>query len=279
MKQAMIFAAGLGTRLKPLTDTMPKALVPVGGRPLLDIIINRLREQGYDRFIVNIHHFAQMIKDHVAQQDYAPLVQFSDESDQLLETGGGLKKAAPLFNDDEPILIHNVDILDNVDFGWFSRQHLPEEDAVLLVSKRKTKRYLLFDNAMRLKGWINNETGEIRSPFPWLRNMELTIDENLQVHAQPNSQFSARPKDACYQRDARILNSQLNAFAFSGIHSFSPRLFALMEQFPERFPIIDFYLSVCHRSKIMGLVKPDLKLMDVGKIETLSEAEAFICTI
>ena len=259
MKQAMIFAAGLGTRLKPLTDTMPKALVPVGGTPLLDIIINRLREQGYDRFIVNIYHFSQMIIDHVAQQDYAPLVRFSDESDELLETGGGLKKAAPLFDDQEPILIHNVDILDNVDFGWFSRQHLPDEDAVLLVSKRKTKRYLLFDNAMRLKGWINNETGEIRSPFPWLRNMELSIDEDLQVvsHLSP-------------------LTSPLNAFAFSGIHSFSPRLFALMEQFPERFPIIDFYLSVCHRSKIVGLVKDDLRLMDVGKIETLDQAEQFI---
>lgn len=259
MKQAMIFAAGLGTRLKPLTDTMPKALVPVGGTPLLDIIINRLREQGYDRFIVNIHHFSQMIIDHVAQQDYAPLVRFSDESDELLETGGGLKKAAPLFDDNEPILIHNVDILDNVDFGWFSRQHLPDEDAVLLVSKRKTKRYLLFDNAMRLKGWINNETGEIRSPFPWLRNMELSIDEDLQVvsHLSP-------------------LTSPLNAFAFSGIHSFSPRLFALMEQFPERFPIIDFYLSVCHRSKIVGLVKDDLRLMDVGKIETLDQAENFL---
>ena len=259
MKQAMIFAAGLGTRLKPLTDTMPKALVPVGGTPLLDIIINRLREQGYDRFIVNIHHFSQMIIDHVAQQDYAPLVRFSDESEELLETGGGLKKAAPLFDDQEPILIHNVDILDNVDFGWFSRQHLPDEDAVLLVSKRKTKRYLLFDNAMRLKGWINNETGEIRSPFPWLRNMELSIDEDLQVvsHLSP-------------------LTSPLNAFAFSGIHSFSPRLFALMEQLPERFPIIDFYLSVCHRSKIVGLVKDDLRLMDVGKIETLDQAENFL---
>ena len=259
MKQAMIFAAGLGTRLKPLTDTMPKALVPVGGTPLLDIIINRLREQGYDRFIVNIHHFSQMIIDHVAQQDYAPLVRFSDESDELLETGGGLKKAAPLFDDNEPILIHNVDILDNVDFGWFSRQHLPDEDAVLLVSKRKTKRYLLFDNAMRLKGWINNETGEIRSPFPWLRNMELTIDDDLQVisHLSP-------------------LTFPLYAFAFSGIHSFSPRLFSLMEQFPERFPIIDFYLSVCHRSKIVGLVKDDLRLMDVGKIETLDQAENFL---
>ena len=227
----MIFAAGLGTRLKPLTDTMPKALVPVGGRPLLDIIIN----------------FAQMIKDHVAQQDYAPLVQFSDESDQLLETGGGLKKAAPLFNDDEPILIHNVDILDNVDFGWFSRQHLPEEDAVLLVSKRKTKRYLLFDNAMRLMGWKNIETGEIRSPYEYVRRTGLS------QHGEP-----------------------FNEYAFSGIHSFSPRLFALMEQFPERFPIIDFYLSVCHRSKIVGLVKDDLRLMDVGKIETLDQAEQFI---
>ena len=255
----MIFAAGLGTRLKPLTDTMPKALVPVGGTPLLDIIINRLREQGYDRFIVNIHHFSQMIIDYVAQQDYAPLVHFCDESDELLETGGGLKKAALLFDDQEPILIHNVDILDNVDFGWFSRQHLPDEDAVLLVSKRKTKRYLLFDNAMRLKGWINNETGEIRSPFPWLRNMELTIDDDLQVisHLSP-------------------LTSPLYAFAFSGIHSFSPRLFSLMEQFPERFPIIDFYLSVCHRSKIVGLVKDDLRLMDVGKIETLDQAEQFL---
>ena len=261
MKQAMIFAAGLGTRLKPLTDTMPKALVPVGGAPLLDIIIRRLRGQGYDRFVVNIHHFSQMIIDHVAQQDYATLVRFSDESDQLLETGGGLKKAAPLFDDSEPILIHNVDILDNVDFGWFSRQHLPEEDAVLLVSKRKTKRYLLFDNAMRLKGWINNETGEIRSPFPWLRNMELSIDEDLQVvsHLSP-------------------LTSPLNAFAFSGIHSFSPRLFSLMDQFPERFPIIDFYLSVCHRSMIVGLVKNDLRLMDVGKIDTLDQAEKFLLT-
>ena len=259
----MIFAAGLGTRLKPLTDTMPKALVPVGGTPLLDIIINRLREQGYDRFIVNIHHFSQMIIDHVAQQDYAPLVHFSDESDELLETGGGLKKAAPLFDDNEPILIHNVDILDNVDFGWFSRQHLPDEDAVLLVSKRKTKRYLLFDNAMRLKGWINNETGEIRSPFPWLREAEIHIDDNLNVVAAANSSLFT-------------LHSSLNAFAFSGIHSFSPRLFSLMEQFPDRFPIIDFYLSVCHRSKIVGLVKDDLRLMDVGKIETLDQAEQFL---
>jgi len=243
----MIFAAGLGTRLKPLTDTMPKALVPVGGRPLLDINIRRLMAQGYDRFVVNIHHFAQQIIDYVKEQDYAPLVHFSDESDQLLETGGGLKKAQALFRDDQPILIHNVDILDNVNYDWFARQHQPDEDAVLLVSQRTTKRYLLFDNAMHLMGWKNVETGEIKSPYEYVRRTGLS------QHGE-----------------------ELNMFAFSGIHSFSPRMFPLMERFPERFPIIDFYLSVCHRAPIVGLVKPDLQLMDVGKIETLDQAEKFI---
>lgn len=247
MRQAMIFAAGLGTRLKPLTDTMPKALVPVDGRPLLDINIRRLMAQGYDRFVVNIHHFAQQIIDYVNEQDYAPLVHFSDESAQLLETGGGLKKAASLFRDDQPILIHNVDILDNVNYDWFARQHQTDEDAVLLVSRRKTKRYLLFDNAMHLMGWKNIETGEIKSPYEYVRRTGLS------QHGE-----------------------ELNMFAFSGIHSFSPRLFSLMERFPDRFPIIDFYLSVCHRAPIVGLVKDDLRLMDVGKLETLDQAEIFI---
>ena len=247
MKQVMILAEGLGTRLKPLTDTMPKALVPVGGSPLLDINIRKLQAQGYDRFVVNVHHFAQQIIDYVTQQDYAPLVHFSDEREQLLETGGGLKKARNLFRDDEPILIHNVDILDNVDYGWFSRQHQTDEDAVLLVSRRKTKRYLLFDNAMRLMGWKNVETGEVKSPYEYVRRTGLS------QHSEP-----------------------LNMFAFSGIHSFSPRLFPLMDRFPDRFSIIDFYLSVCHRSHIVGVVKEDLDMLDVGKLDTLSEANAFI---
>jgi NDP-sugar pyrophosphorylase family protein len=203
--------------------------------------------QGYDRFVVNIHHFAQQIIDYVNEQDYAPLVHFSDESAQLLETGGGLKKAAPLFRDDQPILIHNVDILDNVNYDWFARQHQTDEDAVLLVSRRKTKRYLLFDNAMHLMGWKNIETGEIKSPYEYVRRTGLS------QHGE-----------------------ELNMFAFSGIHSFSPRLFSLMERFPDRFPIIDFYLSVCHRAPIVGLVKDDLRLMDVGKLETLDQAEIFI---
>ena len=246
MRQAMILAAGLGTRLKPLTDTMPKALVPVGGTPLLDLNIRKLQAQGYDRFVVNIHHFAQQIVDYVAQQDYAPLVNFSDETDGLLETGGGLKKAAPLFLDDTPVLIHNVDILDNVDYDRLARQHQPDEDAVLLVSPRKTKRYLLFDNAMRLMGWKNIETGEIKSPYEYIRRTGLS------QHGEP-----------------------LNMFAFSGIHSFSPRLFPLMDRFPDRFGIIDFYLSVCHRSRIVGLLKDDLRILDVGKLDSLHDAEQF----
>jgi NDP-sugar pyrophosphorylase family protein len=258
-KQAMIFAAGLGTRLKPLTDTKPKALIPVGGEPLIGRTISRLITFGYRDFVVNVHHFAKDIEDFVAAQEYGKFVRFSDETEMLLETGGGLKKAASLFDPNEPILIHNVDILDNVDYNWFANQHQADEDAVLLVSRRQTKRYLLFDNGMRLMGWINRETGEIRSPFPWLRNMALSIGDDLQVisHLSP-------------------LTTQLYAFAFSGIHSFSPRLFPLMDRFPDKFSIIDFYLSVCHRSKIVGLVKDDLEMIDVGKLDSLQQAEQFL---
>ena len=124
----MIFAAGLGTRLRPLTDTMPKALVPVAGKPLLDIVVERLLSQGYDLFVVNVHHFADQIIQHVSEAPYAPLVHVSDERALLLETGGGLKMAEGLFLPEQPILIHNVDILDNVDYRWFARQHLADED-------------------------------------------------------------------------------------------------------------------------------------------------------
>ena len=249
MKQAMILAAGLGTRLKPLTDTMPKALVKVGGQPLITHIINRLMGFGYDRFVVNVHHFAQDIENYVRIQDYGQFVQFSDERAQLLETGGGLKKAALLFDDDAPILIHNVDILDNVDYEWFARQHQENEGAVLLVSRRQTKRYLLFDSAMRLMGWKNIETGEIRSPYEYIRRTGLS------QHGE-----------------------ELYMFAFSGIHSFSPRLFPLMDRFPDKFSIIDFYLSICHRTNIVGVVKDDLKILDVGKLDSLREAESFMKT-
>lgn len=262
MKQAMILAAGMGTRLKPITDHTPKALVSVGGKPLLDRLILRLREQGYQRFVVNVHHLADQIEQHVKDEDsYGVRVLISDERQELLETGGALKKAAPLFDDDEPILIHNVDILDNVDYNWLRRQHLDDEDAVLLVSRRKTTRYLLFDNAMRLMGWVNIATGELRSPYDWVKNpdeAELDIDNYRLTIMRGTTEIV------------------LNLFAFSGIHSFSPRLFPLMERFPDRFPIIDFYLQTCHRTRIYGCQKDDLRLLDVGKVESLEKAEEFI---
>ena len=151
MKQAMIFAAGLGTRLKPLTDTMPKALVPVGGQPLLWHVIMKLKAAGYERIVVNVHHFAQQIIDYLqANANFGLDIRISDERQQLLETGGGIKKALPLFDANAPILIHNVDILSNLDLCA-----LPMDAPLLVVSERKTKRYLQFDDTMRLVGSPN----------------------------------------------------------------------------------------------------------------------------
>ena len=164
MKQAMIFAAGLGTRLKPLTDTMPKALVKVGGQPLLWHVIQKLKAAGYERIVVNVHHFAQQIVDYLAANDHFGLdIRISDETAGLLETGGGIKKALPLFDPESPILIHNVDILSNVrldklyDLAASAAAADASIDALLLVSDRKTKRFLQFDEEMRLTGWKNIE--------------------------------------------------------------------------------------------------------------------------
>ena len=230
MKQAMIFAAGLGTRLKPLTDTMPKALVRVGGQPLLWHVIQKLKHAGYERIVVNVHHFAGQIVDYLKANDNFGLdIRISDESSMLLETGGGIKKALPLFDPTEPILIHNVDILSNLDLTA-----LPTDAPLLVVSQRQTKRYLLFDDTMRLQGWTNIETGEVKGT-----------------------------------RAEREL-------AFSGIHMFHPSLAPLLADWPERFPIMDFYLKACGDHLIRGYEARDLRLLDVGKLDTLDQAENFI---
>ena len=230
MKQAMIFAAGLGTRLKPLTDTMPKALVRVGGQPLLWHVIHKLKHAGYERIVINVHHFAGQIVDYLKANDNFGLdIRISDESDMLLETGGGIKKALPLFDPTEPILIHNVDILSNLDLTA-----LPTDAPLLVVSQRQTKRYLLFDDTMRLQGWTNIETGEVKGT-----------------------------RAEC-------------ELAFSGIHMFHPSLAPLLADWPERFPIMDFYLKACGSHLIRGYEAKDLRLLDVGKLDTLDKAEDFI---
>lgn len=239
MKQAMIFAAGLGTRLKPLTDTMPKALVKVGGQPLLWHVVQKLKAAGFERIVVNVHHFAQQIVDYLAANDNFGLdIRISDETAGLLETGGGIKKALPLFDPEWPILIHNVDILSNVrlerlyNLAASTAASDAAIDALLLVSDRKTKRYLQFDDEMRLTGWKNIETGEVKG------------------------------------QEGRSL-------AFSGIHVIGPGTFPLFDEMPERFSIIDFYLKFCHQCAFLGYEQKDLRLLDVGKLETLEQAEQF----
>lgn len=229
MKQAMVFAAGLGTRLKPLTDTTPKALVPVGGQPLLWHVVMKLKDAGYERIVVNVHHFAQQIIDYLkVNNNFGLDIRISDETDGLLETGGGIKKALPLFDATEPILIHNVDILSNLDLTALST-----DAPLLVVSQRQTKRYLQFDETMRLIGWKNIETGEVKG------------------------------------REGKPL-------AFSGIHLFHPSLAPLLDEWPDRFPIMDFYLKTCADHLIRGFEASDLRLMDVGKLDTLDQAETFI---
>ena len=239
---AMLFAAGMGKRLKPLTDTMPKALVPVAGKPLVDHVLERLQQAGAERVVINVHHFAEQIVAHLADHPYRLDIVFSDERDELLDTGGGLRKAAPLLAapaDSRPLLLHNVDILSNADLAAFYAAHTADA-AALLVSRRETSRYLLFDDDLRLRGWLNATTGEVRSPF------------------------------------ARLDVGRLHRYAFSGIHCFSPRLFPMMQDFPPRFSITDFYLSVCDRVPIVAHPAEGLRLLDVGKLNTLEQADAFL---
>lgn len=238
--KALIFAAGLGTRLKPLTDNRPKALVEVKGEPLLAHVLHKLARSGYTEVVINVHHFGEQIIDYVATHPIEGMtIRISDERAELLDTGGGIRQAGTRFTQDgAPFLIHNVDIFSNLDLKEFYTVHPTTEGATLLVSERKTSRYLLFrpsDN--RLVGWTNVQTGEVKSPYP-----------NLRVE------------------DCRM-------YAFAGIHLFSPSLLPLMADWPQRFSIIDFYLSVADKVPIIGMPKADLQLIDVGKPETLKLVE------
>ena len=238
---AFIFAAGLGTRLKPLTDTMPKALVPVAGKPLLAHVIEKLKAVGCKKIVINIHHFGEMIIDYVKENNSFGIdIVFSDERQMLLETGGAIKHAVDLLGD-EPFLIHNVDIMSNVDLRALWSEHINSGSAAtLLVSKRNSSRALLFNEDGNLTAWTNKNTGEVKTPY-----------ENVDI--------------AC-----------LEELAFSGIHVFSPSLFKYFGAYPEKFSIIDFYLNTCKAEKIKAFTQEGLQLLDVGKLDSLEKAEAFV---
>ena len=266
----MIFCAGLGTRLKPLTDTMPKALVPLAGKPLLQWQVEKLRDAGITDIIVNVHHFPDQIIDAVrANNGWGCNITISDERDQLLDTGGGLKKALHIthhtshithhtshITHQDPILACNVDILSNIDLralieyyqSPISNHQSPM--SLLVVSERETQRYLCFDASNRLCGWTNIATGEVKG------------------------------------RDGRHL-------AFSGMQILSPEALTLLQQYPAaKFSLIDFYLSLCEKqmsndhtasadrkkcqmTNLQAFIPNAYKMMDVGKIDQIAEAEAF----
>ena len=254
----MIFAAGLGTRLKPLTDTLPKALVPLAGKTLLQWQIEKLKAAGIRDIVVNIHHFPDMIINYLKDNDnFGCNIQVSDERDMLLETGGGLRKAEEKFrslgtqefrSSNEGILICNVDILSNIDIPTLLQAYNPNEMGVVVVSERETQRYLLFNDENRLCGWTNIATGEVRGPI------------------------------ADYQ--SPIANRQL---AFSGMQVLSPRIFDCMDevvkQKGEKFSLIDLYLSIAQKEILRAYIPENYRMMDVGKIDQISEAESFASSL
>ena len=257
--QAMIFAAGLGTRLKPLTDTLPKALVPLAGKTLLQWQVEKLKAAGITDIVVNVHHFPDMIIDYLRQHDYfGCTIQVSDERDMLLETGGGLRKAEAMFrssgvqefrSSEEGILVCNVDILSNIDIPTLLQAYNPEEMGVVVVSERDTQRYLLFDEENRLCGWTNIATGEVKG------------EEAIR----------------------RLGDEAMKKLAFSGMQVLNPRVFDCMDEIVEKkgekFSLIDLYLNIAEKEILRAYIPENYRMMDVGKIAQLSEAEEFASTL
>ena len=232
----VIFCAGLGTRLKPLTDTIPKALVPLAGKPLLQWQVEKLRDAGITDIIVNVHHFPDMIIDVVrANEGWGSNILISDERNQLLETGGGLKKIIneqlKIFNN--PILACNVDILSNIDLRALISAYERTGVSQLVVSDRQTQRYLCFDEQNHLCGWTNIATGELKG------------------------------RDGCH-------------LAFSGMQILNTGILSLLKEMKEdKFSLIDCYLRYMQHMSLHAFVPTNYRMMDVGKINQIEEAERF----
>jgi NDP-sugar pyrophosphorylase family protein len=237
--KAMIFAAGMGTRLKPLTDNCPKALVNLGGEPLLEHIIVKLADAGFDELIINVHHFAPQVILFLKQKNnFGIHIEISDESDLLLDTGGGLKKASWFLREREPFLVHNVDIFTDFNLKELYNTHLRSGAlATLAVKNRNTSRSLLFNNQNQLTGWRNNKTGETR----WVKEPE---------------------------RNA-------TAIAFSGIQVINPGIFEFISE-NGVFSIIDVYLRLAAQHPITAYNHDDSVWMDLGTVENLQKAENYI---
>lgn len=240
--KALIFAAGLGTRLRPLTENLPKALIAINGVPLIEHAIVKIKSVGIKEIVINVHHHASQIIDFLKQKNnFGICVEISDEREKLLDTGGGIKKASWFLDDNQPFLVHNVDILSNIDLQKLFAYHTQHSNALstLVVNPRNTYRYLFFDENNTLRGWINETTKETK-PLP--------------------------------EMDTAIYNK----LAFAGIQIISPEIFKLMKRYGDKFSIMDFYLNYCQTQKIIGYIPDNLKIIDVGKLEAIDKAEKFI---
>ncbi len=232
----MIFAAGLGTRLKPLTDRLPKALVQVGGLPMLQRVLDRVVEAGCRKIAVNVHHFPGLIREFLAQLSHPGIEIFvSDESDGLLDTGGGLLRAASFLSGEEPVLVHNVDVISTLDLKKMAELHATSGAlATLAVRNRKTSRYLLFDDRMRMAGWLNRSTGVVRMA-------------------------------------GSAGDRQTIALAFSGIQIIDPSFFSLVTR-KGSFSLIDAYLDLAARYPVCGYRDDASLWIDIGNPGQLQEA-------
>ena len=237
--KAMIFAAGLGTRLQSITSNKPKALVEVAGVPLLEHAILYLKSFGVTEIVINVHHFAdQIIKFLQQRNNFGITIHISDESNLLLDTGGGLKKAKHYLQGDEPIVLVNVDIISNLDLNKVLDYHFQEKAlATLVVRKRETQRYLVFDTYLNLCGWKNVQTGEVK---------------------QSNKRDTAN-----------------EMYAFSGIHIIQPELLKLITE-EGKFSMIDLYLRLAINHHIKAFIDTSDLWFDLGKPEQLTEAETII---
>jgi len=234
--KAMIFAAGLGTRLKPFTEKHPKALFTVNGKTLLDRNVEYLKQYGITDIIINLHHFGEQIRSHaIKNNNWGINIAFSDESADLLDTGGGLLKAAKYFEEVDNFVLYNADILTNLNLDKMKEYHLQNTPlATLSVSDRKTSRYFLFDKNTRLCGWKNVLTGELK---------------------------------LMQQMDA------YNPLAFGGIHIINKQMLTTRSTIQQKFSITDWYLDICAENTILGFEETGAEFVDVGKMDSVEKAE------
>ena len=246
---AMILAAGLGTRLKALTQDKPKALVPLNGKPLLQHCIENLITNGFHHIVINVHHFGEQIIDFVESHHFDADIQISDERDLLMDTGGGIVKATPLFKDSKAVLVHNVDIISNVNLGEMTTQFIDsKDDAWLLTQDRETNRKLLFDDENLLIGWTNKSEKQ----FKWVHDSQSAL------------------------RQAQGPLLYYKEMAFSGLHFFRSDLFAKFECKPQS--VIDLYLNLAKNNRIVSKpIQPDY-WFDLGKPEQLENASSYLNT-